>query len=297
MTARPRSIVMGMLGSSALLAAAGAVLAGASLAVHLPEVRAASDVLAPGVGGAALLLLAQVAYVPNAIVWAIAYTLGPGFAFGSGTFVAPTGSALGPVPLFPMLAAIPSDARPGGPSWVPVAVLALPYLAGAFAGIVTVRIAPTPVIEAAPLWGFAAGAAAGALAGLGAAFAGGPLGDGRLASVGPSGFQVGLVAVLELGITAALSAAAANWLILHRAQKRYHEAAEAQRAQPDLGPLGTLSQEAPEAPVPPGQHDEDDDASGHRIYLNPWAADHEDEWDDEDEEIPLGVIEEYPEEP
>src|SRR6185437_879680 len=165
---------------------------------------------------------------------------------------------------------------------------------GAFAGIVTVRIAPTPVIEAAPLWGFAAGAAAGALAGLGAAFAGGPLGDGRLASVGPSGFQVGLVAVLELGITAALSAAAANWLILHRAQKRYREAAD---AQPDLDLLGSLAPEAPEAPVPPGQYDEDDDASGHRIYLNPWAADHEDEWDDEDEEIPLSVIEEYPEAP
>ena len=99
---------------------------------------------------------------------------------------------------------------------MPVAVLALPYLAGVFAGVVTVRIAPTPVIEAAPLWGFAAGAAAGLLAGLAAAFAGGPLGNGRLASVGPSGFQVGLVAILELGITAALSAAAANWLILRR---------------------------------------------------------------------------------
>src|SRR5581483_11961980 len=186
----------------------------------------ASDALSPGVGGAALLLLAQLAYIPNAIVWAISYTLGPGFAFGAGTFVAPTGSALGPVPLFPMLAAIPSDARPGGPSWVPVLVLALPYLAGAVAGIVTVRIAPTPVIEAAPLWGFVAGTATGALAGLGAAFAGGPLGDGRLASVGPSGFQVGLVAVLEIGISAALSAAAANWLILRRAQKRYRAAAQ-----------------------------------------------------------------------
>jgi len=69
------------------------------------------------VGGAALLLLAQLAYVPNAIVWAIAYTLGPGFAFGTGTVVAPTGSALGAVPLFPMLAAIPSDVRPGGPAF------------------------------------------------------------------------------------------------------------------------------------------------------------------------------------
>jgi hypothetical protein len=177
-------------------------------------------------------------------------------------------------------------------------VLALPYLAGAFAGIVTVRITPTPVIEAAPLWGFAAGAASGALAGLGAAFAGGPLGDGRLASVGPSGFQVGLVAVLELGITAALSAAAANWLILRRAQNRHREAAHAQGIQPDLDPLGPMNPKSPgipEAPVPPGQHDEADDASGHRIYLNPWAADHEDEWDD-DEDIPLGVIEEYPDE-
>jgi hypothetical protein len=261
MPARPRSIVMGMLGSAALLGAAGAVLAGASLAVHLPEVKAASDALAPGVGGAALLLLAQLAYIPNAIIWAVAYTLGPGFAFGTGTVVAPTGSALGAVPVFPMLAAMPAGARPGGPGWAPIAVLALPYLAGVVAGVVTVRIAPTPVIEAAPLWGFAAGTATGLLAGLAAAFAGGPLGNGRLTSVGPSGFQVGLVAILELGITAALSAAGANWLILRRAQSRLRRAAPAD-PQPPPDPL-----------LPPGQHDETDDAHGHRIYVNPWAAD------------------------
>jgi len=265
MPARPRSIVMGMLGSAAILAAAGAVLAGASLAVHLPEVKAASDALAPGVGGATLLLLAQLAYIPNAIIWAVAYTLGPGFAFGTGTVVAPTGSALGAVPLFPMLAAMPAGARPGGPGWVPVAVLALPYLAGVFAGVVTVRIAPTPVIEAAPLWGFAAGTAAGLLTGLAAAFAGGPLGNGRLASVGPSGFQVGLVAILELGITAALSAAGTNWLILRRAQKRFRDGAPAGPQPPPPGPL-----------LPPGQRDEADDAHGHRIYVNPWAAADED---------------------
>jgi hypothetical protein len=139
---------------------------------------------------------------------------------------------------------------------VPVLVLAMPYLAGLFAGVVTVRITPTPVLEAAPLWGFAAGAAAGSLAGLAAAFSGGPLGDGRLAAVGPSGFQVGLVAILEVGVTAALSAAAANWLILRRA------------------PRG-----APPAPsrLPgPALIDENDDADGHRIYLNPWAGYEED---------------------
>ena len=188
--------------------------------MHLPEVKAATDALAPGTAGAALLLLAQLAYAPNAIIWAVAYVLGPGFAFGAGTVVAPTGSALGALPVFPMLAALPSGPRSAGPAWMTVLVLATPYLAGLFAGIVTVRVTPTPVIEAAALWGFAAGAATGALAGLAAAFAGGPLGDGRLATVGPSGWQVGLVAMLQIGVTAALTAAAANWLMLRRTTPR-----------------------------------------------------------------------------
>jgi hypothetical protein len=156
---------------------------------------------------------------------------------------------------------MPAGARPGGPGWVPVVVLALPYLAGIFAGVVTVRIAPTPVIEAAPLWGFAAGTAAGVLAGLAAAFSGGPLGSGRLASVGPSGFQVGLVAILELGITAALSAAGANWLILRP------------RGRGGLGGKGSPQDRGAPGGRPPGPKlcDETDDAHGHRIYVNPWA--------------------------
>jgi hypothetical protein len=226
MPARPRSIIMGMLGAVALLTAAGAALAGGSLAVHLPEVRAASDALGSGAGGAMLLLLAQLAYLPNAIIWAVAYALGPGFAFGTGTVVSPTGSSLGAVPDFPMLAALPAGGHPGGPALLPVVVLAVPYLAGIFAGVITVRISPTPALEAAPLWGFAAGAAAGVLSGVAAAFSGGPLGDGRLSAVGPSGFAVGLVAVLEIGVTAALAAAATNWFILHRATRRRRAASQ-----------------------------------------------------------------------
>jgi hypothetical protein len=275
MPARPRSIVMGMLGSAAILTAAGAVLAGGSLAAHLPEVRAASDALAPGLTGAALLLLAQLAYVPNAIVWAVAYTLGPGFAFGTGTVVAPTGSALGAVPLFPMLAAMPSGARPGGQGWALVLILAVPYLAGAFGGIVTARVTPTPVIEAAPLWGFIAGAAAGGLAGLTAAFSGGPLGDARLAVVGPSGWQVALVAILEIGVTAALTAGAANWLILRRATRRRIENRPSEdgedgedREDREDGEDGDI---ATAIRAMPGVTDPADDADGHRIYLNPWA--------------------------
>ena len=273
MPARPRSIVMGMVASGAILVAAGAVLAGGSLAVHLAEVRAATDALSPGPMGAALLLLAQLAYIPNAIVWAVAYTLGPGFAFGAGTIVAPTGSTLGAVPIFPMLAAMPAGPRPGG--IVPLLVLAVPYLAGALGGIVTARITPTPVLEAAPLWGFIAGGAAGAVLGLTAAFSGGALGDGRLAVVGPSGWQVTLVAVLEIGVTAALTAAAANWLILRRAGRRRSavQPVPGDDDDEDTGPIPVV--------VLPGVVDETDDADGHRIYLNPWADWDQDEPEDE----------------
>jgi hypothetical protein len=285
--ARPRSVVLGMLGASALLIAVGAALAAASVALHLPEIKAATDALAPGPAGAVLLLLAQLAYAPNAIIWAVAYLLGPGFAIGAGTVVAPTGSALGPLPAFPMLAALPSGPRSAG--WVMILLLATPYLAGVFAGIVTVRITPTPVTEAAALWGFAAGAATGALAGLAAAFAGGPLGDGRLARVGPSGWQVGLVAILEIGVTAALTAAAANWLMFRRKIPKSRPAQDTEDTEdlPGPGPDEELWRGRPLRPtellgVRVGVIDETDDDGGHRIYFNPWA----DEEDPDDEELP-----------
>jgi Family of unknown function (DUF6350) len=272
MPARPRSVILGMLGASALLTAVGAALAGVSLAVHLPEVKAATDALAPGPTGAVLLLLAQLAYAPNAIIWAVAYVLGPGFAFGAGTVVAPTGSALGAVPVFPMLAALPSGPRSAGPAWFTVLILATPYLAGVFAGIVTVRVTPTPMIEAAAMWGFAAGAATGALAGVAAAFAGGPLGDGRLAEVGPSGWQVGLVAMLEIGVTAALTAAAATWLMFRRKTPRSRPLDKPEHRPEPADLVG----------IRVGVIDETDDEGGHRIYLNPWADGEE----DPDEELP-----------
>ena len=99
--ARARSVILGSPGRWPCCWWPGALLAGASLAAHLPQFRAVNDALAPGLVGAILLLLAQVAYVPNAAIWAVAFMLGPGFAFGSGTVVAPTGAALGPLPAVP----------------------------------------------------------------------------------------------------------------------------------------------------------------------------------------------------
>src|SRR5215469_16695551 len=176
--------------------------------------KAAVGSLSPGFGGAVLLLLAGLCYLPNSVIWAISYMLGPGFAFGVGTAVSPSGSALGAVPAFPMLAALPVGAKAAFPPWLGFFVLVVPYLAGAAAGLMTVRIAPTPFLEAAPLWGLLTGSLTAVIIGFGAKFSGGPLGAGRLASVGPAAGEVGLVALLEIGVTAALVAGAANWLII-----------------------------------------------------------------------------------
>jgi len=256
---RPRSVVLGTAGSLAVLAAAGATLAGSSLAAHLHEFGSLNDALGAGAVGSVLLLLAQLAYVPNAVIWAVCFTLGPGFAFGAGTVVAPTGAALGPLPMFPMLAAMPSGAHASLPGWVSVGMLVVPYLAGAFGGVLLVRAAPSPAAEIAPLWGFACGVATGAVTGVLAAFSGGPLGSGRLAVVGPSGWQAGLVATLEVGVAAAVAAGVANWLRLRR--------------EPGLAEALT----APGGPAP--AHDDagirtsDDGGDGHRIFVDPWADD------------------------
>ena len=91
------------------------------------------------------------------------------------------------------------------------------------------------------------------------------------------------MAILEIGITAAVTAAIANWLILRRATKRW---AGHRPAPPEHAAKVRL-------PVGPALIDETDDAGGHRIYLNPWAADDE---ADLDEEPAFGLIEEYPHE-
>ena len=259
MPPRSRSVVLGTAGALAVLTAGGALLAAGSLAAHLGEYRAMNAALAPGLVGGALLVLAQLAYVPNAVGWAICYSLGPGFAFGTSTVVAPTGAALGPLPLFPMLAGLPAGTG-GIPGWASVWVLALPYLAGIVGGILVARAAPTPACEVAPLWGFACGVATGCAIGVLAAFSGGPLGSGRLAAVGPSGWQAALVAVLEIGVSAAVATGIANWLRVRR--------------DPELAAARALRVASPPSrPVMPAAAED----RGHRIYVDPWAGEADDE--------------------
>ncbi|WP_243726275.1 DUF6350 family protein, partial [Actinomadura rubrisoli] len=210
---RPRSLVIGVAGSTSVLLASGALLVGGSLATHMSETDRLYDLLAPGIVGGVLLLLVELAFLPNAVIWGMAYAVGPGFSVGAGTSVSATGVFLDAVPAFPPLAALP---EPGPAPAVSLLALAAPFVAGAVGGVLTIRAMPSPVYEAAPLWGFVSGALTGAVAALLTALSGGPLGGGRMATVGPSAWQVGLMAALEVGISAALAAWVANWMTLRR---------------------------------------------------------------------------------
>jgi len=270
---RLRSVTVGTAGALAVLVAVGALLAGGSLALHLREFKAVDATLAPGAVGAVLLLLAQLAYVPNAIAWAISFTLGPGFAFGTGTVIAPTGSALGSLPAFPMLAALPAGVHSAVPPVLSLVVLIAPYLAGAVGGLLMARSGPVLALEAAPLRGFACGILTGCVLGVAAAAAGGPLGNGRLAAVGPSGWQVGVVASLEVGVAAAVTAGIVNWLRLRAVDSPRVTGpgvtGPVASAPATAGPQ-TLSPAVGAAQPDLGPGGEADD--GHTIYLDPWAG-------------------------
>ena len=188
---------------SGILAAGGALLTGLSLAVHGGTVRDLAAGTDPGpVGGLALLALC-LSLVPNAVVWAVAWLSGPGFAVGVGTVVGPFGYELGPVPAVPLLAALPGSTVPG---WWGLAALAVPVAAGLVAGRLVQRdhagLGPWRVSARAAL----VGPAAGLVWALLAWFSGGSAGGSRLAEVGPAPWAVGLAVAAEVGVAAALSA-------------------------------------------------------------------------------------------
>src|SRR5262249_33217333 len=153
-----------------------AFLVAASLAVHSGQTVALAHSLGGGIVGSVLVLLLGLLYAPNAVICGVSYLVGPGFAVGTGTSVSLVGSHLGPVPAFPLLAALPSITSPAPGRWP---LVAAPLLAGVLAGVIAGRAAGASGRRAAVRLAGWSGLTVGvALAGL-AALAGGPLGAGR----------------------------------------------------------------------------------------------------------------------
>ena len=150
--------------------------------------------------GAIVLGVAGLAVLPDLIVWALAWLLGPGFSLGAATSVSPGGTLTGPLPVIPVLGFVP-ESMPAAA----YAVVAIPVAIG-FAAAVWMRTRPVDIdLErgglrlGAPV---AAAAFAAIAAWLLAIAASGPIGPGRLAEFGPSAPWVLLAAFATLAVGA-----------------------------------------------------------------------------------------------
>ncbi|MGX1701136.1 cell division protein PerM [Microbacterium sp. NPDC055357] len=202
--ARGTAIVCtGLVGLGALATAVAVALGGGEI-VALFE---ASHVDA---FGATVMMLAQLAYLPTLIVWAMSFVAGPGFSVGMDTVVGPAGTQAGILPGIPVLGAVPESTT----TWLLLLAL-LPVGLGAFAGwIARSRLAAAgaarrPDDAHDPLGarlvvaaGIAVGAAA--IAALLATLASGSIGPGTLAYAGPEPGPLALAIGLETALGAGI---------------------------------------------------------------------------------------------
>ena len=148
-------------------------------------------------GGVAI-TLGQIAFVPDVVIWAASWLVGPGFALGTGSAVSPLGTQLGPIPGIPILGALPAGQFAFGFLGLLVPVV-VGFLVGAVSG-------PGLRREGAPLVlaGLSTGVVGGVILGLLAWASSGSAGPGRLAHVGPDPWAVGIAAAVELTISATI---------------------------------------------------------------------------------------------
>jgi hypothetical protein len=133
----PATLRLGLRGGSV---AVGLLVGGAALLVAawaLAGRATSSDIitaLEPGWTGGIVFAVAQLALLPNVVLWAVAWLAGPGFAVGEGTSFTPFGTISGPLPAIPLLGALPGEdwANPVS-AWAPVVVVACGLVAGLFA--------------------------------------------------------------------------------------------------------------------------------------------------------------------
>jgi Family of unknown function (DUF6350) len=164
------------------MAVAGAALLATGLITHFDRVVALTGALDAGIAGGTALLVLQLAFAPNALIWAGSYTLGAGFSVGASSVVAPAGTELGMMPGLPLLGALPAG---GAADVAQLWWLAGGVTAGTVAAWQVVRHRPGARVDEASLVGGLSGLFAGLIFVCAAWASGGDLGTLRLTDLGP----------------------------------------------------------------------------------------------------------------
>jgi hypothetical protein len=182
-----RGLRAGVIGVAAM-AAAGALVLALGLGLHWTTATAMFEQSGADPGSQFGMLLLTIGYLPNAVVAALAFAMGPGFTMGNFS-ITPLHLTAAKVPAVPLFAALPSHQ-----SRLLLGLMLAPLAVGLFLGWACRRIAPRP---AARLRGvLVAAAVVGGVAFLLAALSGGRLGG---AVYSPVTVPAGLVGAVALG--------------------------------------------------------------------------------------------------
>ncbi|MDI3240436.1 DUF6350 family protein [Arthrobacter sp. AL08] len=198
------------------------VLLAVTLFIHWNLVIAVYEGLEAGPFGGAALTIAQLGFLPNLAVVALAWTSGAGVALGIGSQAGALGTAVGPLPSIPVFAALPA-----GTLDYAAAALVVPVLAGTLAGWWFLREGENHFDEWLSIkiharWFTATastlvlGAMVGSIAGLLGAglawLAGGSAGIGRLTEIGPDPLRMAVFLAVEVAVGVVIGSAAGPWL-------------------------------------------------------------------------------------
>ncbi len=203
-----RAVARGALAAVLLMVAVSSVLLAGALLLDLGSAANVLSRLHADAPGGLLYTLLVAAVAPNAVLLTGSYLLGPGFAVGTGTLVSPTAVSLGPVPAFPLLAALPADGTPS--PWL-VGVIAVPVLVAAVAAVLSARRYPASGYETGAARGLGVGAVGGVATTVLVMLAGGSVGPGRMAVVGADLLPTLVAAVVAMGLGGLLGGVAATW--------------------------------------------------------------------------------------
>ncbi|ROP75508.1 hypothetical protein EDF18_2128 [Frigoribacterium sp. PhB107] len=197
---------IGTASAAGVLAVSGVVV-GVLMLTNYGELITLYEGAHAGLLGGIALTLGQLALLPDLVVWAASWFVGPGFALGTGSGVSPLGTSVGPMPAVPFLGALPTASS----SFAFVGLL-VPVVA---AFVVTTLLRPrierllaesgSADVLRRVLVGVAGGVVAGVLLGLLAWSASGAAGPGRLAHVGPDPLLVGAFGALEVAVPSVLA--------------------------------------------------------------------------------------------
>lgn len=216
-----------------------------SVIVSWSQIRGIHELLLPtSMVDSIMIVLAQLLFIPNAIVWVLSWLSGPGFYLGSDALHSPTSAPVGPIPAIPLFGATPASA-PG--NWVILALIVFGVALGVY---LRLRKDSESLLDDLYQGGIAAVVVAAVylVTSLGSAVV---LGNGRLAFLGPRislsalclFAEVALGILLTVVLSHPVSVAWARELVgagKARVHERHHHEA----------PVGgvALAELAPEAP-------------------------------------------------